>query len=86
MLTYTVELQPQKEGGYTVTVPALPGCISEGETATDALANIKDAVDGYIKVLIKHKRQVPLEFSQFHQIEVFQSPKKGRVAMRASYA
>ena len=59
MLTYTVELEPQKEGGYTVTVPVLPGCISEGDTLEQALANIKDAVQGYIRVLAKHKRKIP---------------------------
>ncbi len=71
MLTYTVELEPQKEGGYTATVPVLPGCISEGDTMETALANIKDAIEGYIKVLVKHNRKVPLEFSEFQQVEVF---------------
>lgn len=71
MLTYTVELEPQEEGGYTATVPALPGCISEGDTLETALANIKDAIEGYIKVLVKHNRKVPLEFSEFQQVEVF---------------
>ena len=56
MLTYTVELEPQKEGGFTVKVPALPGCISEGDTLKEALENIKDAIEGYIKVLAKHSR------------------------------
>ena len=71
MLTYTVELEPQKEGGYTVTVPALPGCISEGDSLEEALENIKDAVEGYLKVLVKHNRPVPLEFSEFHRVTVF---------------
>lgn len=71
MLTYTVELEPQKEGGYTVTVPVLPGCISEGDTLEEALGNIKDAVEGYLKVLAKHGRPVPLEFSEFRKVEVF---------------
>jgi predicted RNase H-like HicB family nuclease len=71
MLTYTVELEPQKEGGYTVTVPALPGCISEGETMEEALENIKDAIEGYLKVLAKHRRPIPLEFSEFRKVEVF---------------
>ncbi|MFC1612990.1 type II toxin-antitoxin system HicB family antitoxin [Patescibacteria group bacterium] len=71
MLTYTVELKPQKEGGYTVTAPALPGCISEGDTLEEALENIKDAVEGYIQVMAKHNRKIPMEFSEFHQIEVF---------------
>lgn len=59
MLTYTVELEPQKEGGYTVTVPVLPGCISEGDTLEEALKNIKDAIEGYLKVLAKHCRSIP---------------------------
>lgn len=86
MLTYTVELEPQKEGGYTVTAPVLPGCISEGETAEEALENIKDAIDGYIKVLIKHKREIPLEFSQFRQVKVFQKRKRDKLNTVASYA
>ena len=71
MLTYNVELKPQQEGGYTVTVPALPGCISEGDTMEEALENIKDAVEGYIKILVKHNRKIPMEFSEFHQVEIF---------------
>ncbi len=71
MLTYLVELHPQKEGGYTVTVPALPGCISEGDTLEEALENIKDAIEGYLKALAKHNRKIPLEFHKFHQVEVF---------------
>ena len=53
MLTYSVELKPQNEGGYTATVPVLPGCISEGDTMEDALENIKDAVEGYINIMVK---------------------------------
>ncbi len=76
MLTYTVELEPQKEGGYTVTVPVLQGCISEGDTMEEALENIKDAMEGYLKVLAKHKRAIPLEFSEFHKVEIFKKPRK----------
>lgn len=72
MLTYTVELKPQEEGGYTVTVPVFPGCISEGETAKEALKNIKEAVEGCIEVMVKHNRKIPLEFSDFRQVEIFQ--------------
>jgi len=70
MLSYTVELKPQKEGGYTVTVPVLPGCISEGNNIGEALENIKDAVQGYIKVLVKHQRKIPLEFSDFRKVDI----------------
>ena len=61
MLTYSVQLEAQEEGGYTVTVPSLPGCISEGETIQEALTNIKEALEGYVQVLIKHNRLVPVE-------------------------
>ena len=78
MLTYTVELEPQKEGGYTVTVPVLPGCISEGDTLEQALKNVKDAIEGYLRVLAKHKRPIPLEFSEFHRVEVLKKKHSGR--------
>lgn len=77
MLTYTVELEPQKEGGYTVTVPALPGCISEGDTLEEALENIKDAIEGYLRVMAKNGRKIPLEFSEFRKVEIFKRPEKG---------
>ena len=41
----TVVLEAQKEGGYTVYVPSLPGCISQGDTKEEALKNIKEAID-----------------------------------------
>jgi predicted RNase H-like HicB family nuclease len=43
-----VVLEPSEAGGYTVYVPALPGCISEGDTRGQALANIKDAIELYL--------------------------------------
>jgi predicted RNase H-like HicB family nuclease len=39
-----IVLEASKEGGYTVYVPSLPGCISEGDTKEDALTNIKEAI------------------------------------------
>ena len=44
-----VVLEPSDEGGYTVTVPALPGCISEGETREEALRSIREAVELYLE-------------------------------------
>lgn len=44
-----VVLEPSEEGGYTAVVPALPGCISEGETREDALANIQEAIQLYLE-------------------------------------
>lgn len=43
-----VLLEPGEDGGYTESVPSLPGCISEGDTREDALANIREAVQLYL--------------------------------------
>ncbi len=42
-------LEPSEEGGYTVFVPALPGCISEGDTKEEALKNIRKAIELYLE-------------------------------------
>lgn len=44
-----VVLEPSDEGGYTVYVPSLPGCISEGDTRKQAISNIKEAIDLYLE-------------------------------------
>jgi predicted RNase H-like HicB family nuclease len=44
-----VVLEPSPEGGYTAYVPALPGCISEGDTAEEAFANIREAIELYLE-------------------------------------
>ena len=43
----TVVLEPSEEGGYTVYVPTLPGCVSEGDTEEEALVNIREAIELY---------------------------------------
>lgn len=48
-----------ESGGFTVIVPSLPGCISEGDTEEEALANIKDAIDLYIEDMIADGEEVP---------------------------
>jgi predicted RNase H-like HicB family nuclease len=44
-----VVLEPSEEGGFTASVPSLPGCISEGETREDALRNIREAIELYLE-------------------------------------
>ncbi len=48
-LERTSVLEPSEEGGFTVVVPGLPGCISEGETRDEALENIKEAIELYLE-------------------------------------
>ena len=45
-----IVFEPSEDGGYTVFVPSLPGCISEGETKDEALKNIKEAIELYLEV------------------------------------
>ena len=44
-----IVLEKQEEGGYTVYVPALPGCTSQGETEEEAIENIKEAIELYLE-------------------------------------
>ena len=46
-------LEVQPEGGYTAYIPALPGCVSEGETENEARKNLLDALEGYLTVVNK---------------------------------
>jgi len=54
-----VVLEPSDEGGYTVHVPALPGCISEGDSREEALDNIREAIQLYLEP--SESQQVPEE-------------------------
>jgi len=54
-LDFDIVLEKQEEGGYTVYVPALPGCISEGETRAEAVKNIKEAISLYLEETRKTK-------------------------------
>ena len=48
-MKFKVVLEPSDEGGYTVYVPSLPGCISEGDDVENALANIREAIELYLE-------------------------------------
>lgn len=61
ILTYTAVFEPVEEGGYIVSVPALPGCATQGETFEEAVAMIKDAIKGYLVVLKEEGEDIPQE-------------------------
>ena len=44
-----IVLEPSEDGGYTAYVPVLPGCISEGDTSAEALANVREAIELYLE-------------------------------------
>ncbi len=56
-----VVLYPGEDGYWVVEVPSLPGCISQGETREEALANIREAIDAYVEALEQDDLPVPNE-------------------------
>ena len=69
-MRYTVLLEPEKDGGFVVSVPALPGCISQGDTREEALANIRDAIALYVEDCREAGDPVPTESGkEFVEIE-----------------
>ena len=60
MPTYTIVLTPDLEdGGYVVTVPALPEVATQGETREEAIAMARDAIEGYLALLAEDGEEIP---------------------------
>ncbi|MCY7352713.1 MAG: type II toxin-antitoxin system HicB family antitoxin [Cytophagaceae bacterium] len=59
MKTYRILLQPEPEGGFTVTVPSLPGCITYGETLEEAHAMAREAIELCIEVMQEQGMEIP---------------------------
>jgi predicted RNase H-like HicB family nuclease len=57
--TYTFVFNPEPEGGYTVTCPALPGLVTHGETLQEARDMARDAMEGLIEVMLEKGETVP---------------------------
>lgn len=60
-LAYTIVLEPAEEGGFTVTVPALPAVVTEGDSYDDAIRMAKDAIALYLRSLAEAGRPIPEE-------------------------
>ena len=58
---FTAVFEPAEEGGYTVTVPVLPGVVTEGDTLEEARAMAADAIRGYVELLQEDGLPVPEE-------------------------
>jgi predicted RNase H-like HicB family nuclease len=56
---YKILLRPEPEGGFTVTVPSLPGCITYGSTLTEAKEMAKEAIELYLESLADHDETIP---------------------------
>ncbi|MDD3623915.1 MAG: type II toxin-antitoxin system HicB family antitoxin [Bacilli bacterium] len=61
ILNYKILLKKEPEGGYTVFVPSLPGCITYGQTIDESIVNAKEAIELYIESLKSHGEDIPTE-------------------------
>jgi len=61
ILEYTAIFEKDPQGGYVVSIPALPGCVTQGETYEEAEIMVKDAIEGYLAVLKDEQENIPLE-------------------------
>ena len=64
-LRYNIVFKSEPEGGFTVAVPALPGCVTYGKDIEEAKKMAKDAILGYVISLKKHKEPVPNDEGSF---------------------
>jgi len=58
-MEFIVVLEKDEDGYIVAECPSLPGCLSQGTTREEALANIKDAIEGYLESLRKHGEPLP---------------------------
>ena len=58
-MKYRVHLEQDEDGAFVATCPSLPGCVSQGATRSEAIANIREAIDAYLESLRKHDEAVP---------------------------
>jgi predicted RNase H-like HicB family nuclease len=58
-MKYRVLIEQDEDGVFVAEVPSLPGCISQGRTRTEAIANVKEAITGYLESLQAHGEPIP---------------------------
>ena len=63
-MKFRILIEPDEDGVFVAECPSLPGCVSQGKTREEALANIKDAIAGYLASLKKHNEPVPLPVTE----------------------
>jgi predicted RNase H-like HicB family nuclease len=70
-MEYTIILEPDDDGhGFTVLVPALPGCVTQGKTREEAISRAKEAIAAYIESLQKDGEPVPVETQAIEVIKI----------------
>ena len=72
---YNVIFRPETEGGFTIIVPSLPGCVSYGKNLNEAKKMAIDAIKGYLSSLKKHREPIPSDEENFFtSIEIKRTP------------
>src|SRR5262249_5093126 len=61
---FRVTIESDEDGVFVAECPALPGCISQGKTRDEAMANIRDAIQGYVESLKKHGEPIPAPITE----------------------
>jgi predicted RNase H-like HicB family nuclease len=69
-MKYRICFEQDEDGMFIATCPALPGCVSEGHTRAEATANVKQAIEGYLRSLHRHNEPVPPGIAE-EIVEVF---------------
>lgn len=70
MSEFTIILEPDPEGGFTVLVPALPGCITEGDTRQEAIDNAREAITLYLDSLAADGEPIPSDLPNLEVLKV----------------
>ena len=60
-MRWTVVLEQEADGGFVATVPALPGCVSQGDSRDEAIANVREAIAAYIEDCRESGEAVPTD-------------------------
>lgn len=69
-MKFTVILDKDEDGIYIATVPALPGCISDGPTVEEALSNVKEAIQGFIEDMKADGEPIPRDIEIIGNVEL----------------
>ncbi len=69
-MKFRIVLVPEEVGGYSVLVPALPGCVTQGETKEEALAMAREAIELHLESLRDHGDPVPLDNTELATVEI----------------
>lgn len=69
-ISYTIHIERDEDGIYIVSVPALPGCFTQGRTIDEAFRMAQDAITGFLTVFLRRGKKIPIERSRINPFSV----------------